>query len=144
LEKYSFRTPLTQLHKDGETSSLADSKQRDSSMTTHKKERGFIESLKGGLSYLSKLISATIFPSLMVGAGTVMKTIDSQIIRIERRLLRNVSSILIIGFGAGLLIFALISYLKDFFGWSNAAALFSVGIIVSVLGLLLRLGNSDN
>jgi VIT1/CCC1 family predicted Fe2+/Mn2+ transporter len=73
----------------------------------------------------------------------VMKTIENRIMRIEKRILRKISSLFIIGFGGTFLIFALFFFLRESLGWSNAAACFSIGITVFVIGLLLKAGESD-
>lgn len=112
-------------------------------MAEYEKERGFMEMIKEGLAYISQIISASIFPPIVEGAEMVMKNIEDGIIRIEKRVLRKITSLLIIGFGGVLLIFALFSFLREFLGWSNAAAFFSIGITVFVIGLLLKLAESD-
>jgi energy-converting hydrogenase Eha subunit C len=50
---------------------------------------------------------------------------------------------MIISFGGVLLIFALFFSLKEYLDLSNAAAFFSIGIIVFVIGLLLKVGESN-
>lgn len=105
----------------------------------HEKERGFMDKLKGVLSFFSSIISASLFPPIAQGAKIVMDTIDKRIVLIEKRIVRNLSSLLIIGFGGSFLIFALLFYLRESLAWSNAAAFFSVGITIFVIGLLLRM-----
>jgi hypothetical protein len=112
-------------------------------MVECEKRRGFMDMAKDGLSYMSQVISASIFPPLAEGAEMVMKNIEHRIMRIERRILRKISSFLIIWFGVILLIFALLFFLIEFLGLSNAAAFFSIGIIVLLIGLLLKAGGYD-
>ena len=53
--------------------------------------------------------------------------------------LNEVTVILILQqFGGVLLLFALLFFLREYLGWSNAVAFFSIGIIVFVTGLLLK------
>ncbi len=104
----------------------------------HEKERGFVDKLKGALSFFSSIVSASLFPPIAQGAEIIMDTIDRRIVLIEKRIVSNLSSLLIIGFGGAFLIFALLSYLRESLAWSNAAAFFSIGITIFVIGLLLR------
>jgi len=113
-------------------------------MAKNKNEKpGFMNKIKDVLSYISQIISASIFPSIVEGAENVINNIEDRIIRIEKRILKKISSFLIIGFGGIFLIFSLFFYLKEFLGWSNSLAFFSIGITVFVIGLLLKLGESD-
>jgi len=112
-------------------------------MVENEKERGFIDVIKDGLSYIFQIISASILPPIAEGAEMVMNNIEDRIILIQKRFLRKISSLLIIGLGGLFLIFALFFFLREFLGWSNAAAFFSIGIIVFVIGLLLKVGESD-
>jgi small-conductance mechanosensitive channel len=112
-------------------------------MVENEKKHGFMDIIKDGLSYISKIISASIFPQMAEGAEMVMNTIDDRLIIIERRILRKISSLLIIGFGGVFLIFALFFFLIEYLGWSSAAAYFSIGITVFVIGLLLKAIASD-
>ncbi len=112
-------------------------------MVECEKKHGVMGIVKDGLSYISQIISASIFPPIAEGAEMIMQTIEDRIMRIERRILRRMSSLLIIGFGGALLIFALFFFLREYLRWSNAIAFFSIGIVVFVIGLLLRIGDSD-
>ncbi len=112
-------------------------------MTEYEKERGFMDKVKGGLHYFSELVSAIIFPPLAEGAEMIMKNIDDRIIQIEERILRKVFSFLVIGFGGVFLIFSLFFLLIEYLHWSNAAAFFSIGITIFVIGLLLKIANSE-
>ena len=108
------------------------------------KKRGFVNRLKNGLHNILKIISASIFPKIAEGAEMVIKDIKDTLIQIERRILKKISFLLIIGFGGVLLIFALLFFLIDFVGWSNAAAFSFIGIIIFVIGLLLKAGEFDS
>lgn len=116
-------------------------------MAEDKKEHGFIDGIKGGLSYISQVISRAvlsgIFPPIEEGAERVMKSIEDRMMQIEKRVMRRVSSLLIIWFGGVFLAFSLLFFLIQSLGWSNAAAFFSIGITVFVIGLMLRSGGSD-
>ena len=116
-------------------------------MVEEKIEHGFLDTIKGGLRSVSQIISASIFPPISEGAERVIKNIEGRIIQIEKRILRRLSSLLIIGFGGVLLIFALFFYLRESLGWSNTAAYFSIGIVIFVIGLMIKawdLKSNDN
>lgn len=106
---------------------------------THK----FMDKIKSGLSYIPKIISASISQPIADSAELVMNKIDDKIVLIEKRIMRKMYSLLTIGFGAVVLIFALFFFLRESLGWSNAAALFSIGITVFVIGLLMKLGEPN-
>jgi len=112
-------------------------------MVGYEKEHRFMGKIKDGLNYVSRIISASVFPQIAEGAEMVMNNIDDRIMRIEKRILRKLSSLFIMGFGGAFLIFALFSFLIESLGWSNAAAYFSIGVVVFVIGLLLRTGGPD-
>ena len=83
---------------------------------------------------------ASILPPVTEGVEIVMKKIEERIILIEQRILRKLASILVIWMGAVFLIFALLFFLMENLGWGKAAAFFSIGITVFVIGLLLKVG----
>ncbi len=112
-------------------------------MVGYEKDHRFMGKIKDGLNYVSRIISASVFPQIAEGAEMVMNNIDDRIMRIEKRILRKLSSLFIMGFGGVFLIFALFSFLIEFLGWSNAAAYFSIGMVVFVIGLLLRTGEPN-
>jgi hypothetical protein len=112
-------------------------------MIEHEKEHGFMDAIKDGLGHITHIISASVVPTITEGAERVMKNIDDKIIRVENRILRKISSLIILGLGGVFLIFALLFFLTEYLGWSNAAAFFSIGIIIFVIGLLLQLGESN-
>lgn len=109
-------------------------------MIKHEKKYKIMDKIKGILGYVSRIISTTIFQPIAEGMKRVMNDIEDGIISIEKRMLRAISSLLIIGFGGIFLILALFFFLKESLGWSNAAAFFSIGIIAFVAGLLLKIG----
>ena len=127
-------------------------------MVKREKEGGFMDLIKDGLRHISQIISSSVFPPIAEGTDMVMKNaedriemimknIEDRIIRVEKRIenriLRRISSLLIMGFGGVFLLFALFFFMIEYLGWSKAAAFFSVGIIVFVIGLLLKAGESD-
>ena len=112
-------------------------------MTENKKEHGLMDKIKIGLSNVTHIISASVVPTITEGAEKVMKNIDNRIILIEKRILRKVTSLIILGFGGIFLIFALLFFLIESIGWSKAVAFFSIGIIIFIIGLLLKLGESN-
>jgi VIT1/CCC1 family predicted Fe2+/Mn2+ transporter len=113
-------------------------------MIENEKKHGFMDTIKSGLSHVSNVISASVVPTITEGAEKVMKNIDNRIILIEKRIFRKMSSLIILGFGGVFLILALLFFLIDYLGWSKAVAFFSIGIIVFVVGLLLKINESDN
>jgi len=112
-------------------------------VTMSGKRHGFMDTIKDLLGYISQTIAESVFPPIAEGAETIMKNIDDRIIRVEKRILRKIRYNMIIGFGAVLLIFAFLFFLKEYLDWSNAAAFFSIGIIIFVIGLILMIGESD-
>jgi len=108
-------------------------------MDTDKKKHGFIEMITNGLSSISQIIAARIFPSIIEGAEMVMRNVETSIIRIEKRIIRKITSLLIIWFGGIFLIFALFFFLREYWRWSNATSFFSIGITILVIGLLLKI-----
>ena len=112
-------------------------------MIKQKKENSFTNVINNGLSYISKLVSTAIFSHMAEGAEIVMDTIDDRIIRIEKRIQRKIYSIFLTLFGGIFLIFSIFFFLKEFLMWNNAAAFFSIGIIIFVIGLLLKIGESE-
>lgn len=112
-------------------------------MDKYEKEHGFTDLVKGGLNFISKIVFGGIFPTIAEGAEIVMKNIDDSMALLGKRILRRVYSSLIIGFGIVFLAFALFFYTKESLGWSNATVFFSIGIIVFVIGLLLKVGENN-
>ena len=108
-------------------------------MVKNEKKRGFIEIMIDILGYIPKIMSTGILPSITECTESVMNTIEDKIVRVEKRMLKKIYSFLIIGMGGIFLIFALFFFLIDFLGWSRAVAFFGIGIIIFVIGLLLRI-----
>lgn len=100
---------------------------------------GLMDTIKEGFSYISQIIFAGIFPQIAEGTEMVMKTIDDRIKKIETRILKKISSLLIILFGGILLVFGVFFFLTEFLGWSKAGAFFSISIIIFVIGFIIRL-----
>ncbi len=99
--------------------------------------------VREGVGFLSQIITATIVPPLAEGTETVMKKVEERLLRMEKRILRKTTSLFFIGVGGAFLAFALFFSLKEILGWSDAAACFSIGITIFVIGLLLKAGESD-
>lgn len=112
-------------------------------MADNEKERGFMDIVKDGISCISGIISASIFPLMAEGTEIVMKTIDDRIAQIEQRFQRKITSFLTIGLGGLFLIFSLFFFLIEFEGWSKAAAFFSIGITIFIIGLLLKITEKE-
>ena len=112
-------------------------------MVEHEKKHGFMDIIKEGFSYISNIISASIVPQIIEGTSMVMKTIDDRILLIEKRIMRKIYALVIIMFGGMFLIFALLFFLIEYLNWSKAIAFFSIGIVIFVIGLLLKIRETD-
>ncbi|PIN81584.1 hypothetical protein COV13_00825 [Candidatus Woesearchaeota archaeon CG10_big_fil_rev_8_21_14_0_10_32_9] len=112
-------------------------------MVESKKENWIMEMIKEVLGYIPQIISASVFSPIAQSTELIMKNIEERIMQMEKRIMRKISSLLIIGIGAIFLIFALFFFLLEFLGWSSTAAFFSIGIIIFVIGLLLKVGGFD-
>jgi hypothetical protein len=112
-------------------------------MAEYEKEHGIMDIIKDGISHISHILAAGIVSPIAMGSDIVMKNIEDRIMLIEKRILKKISNLFIIGFGGIFLIFALLFFLVEFVHWSMAAAYFSIGIIIFVIGLLLKVGESD-
>jgi len=112
-------------------------------MAEKEKKHGFMNIIKDGLSYVSQIVVASIVSPITEGAEKVMKNIDERILKIEKRIIRKITSLIIIGFGGVFLILALFSFLIEYLHWSNAASFFAIGITVFVIGLIMKLRESD-
>lgn len=106
-------------------------------------EHGFMGMITAGLSSISRIITASVFPPMAEGTEMIMKQIEEKMLQMEKRLMRKMLSLLVIGFGAIFLVFALFFFLVDYARWSNALAFLAVGITIFVIGLLLKVGESD-
>ncbi len=109
-------------------------------MAEQEKSNGFMDMIKDGLSYIPQIISASIFTPISEGTDMVMKTIENRMIKIENRIFRKISSFLTIWFGMIFMAFAFFFFLIEFFRWNYASAFFTVGIIIFMIGLLLKAG----
>jgi len=106
-------------------------------MVKYEKEQGWISVIGDGLSYLSRIVSASILPPIVESSEVIMKNIDERVLRIEKRILKKIVSLFIIGFGVTFLIFSLLFFLIEHAGWSVSVSFFSIGITIFVMGLLL-------
>ncbi|MFH0875624.1 MAG: hypothetical protein V1859_06815 [archaeon] len=104
-------------------------------MDKHKKESGFFGTIKDLLGLVSQTMSTIIYQPI---AEMVLQNIENRIIKIEKRIIRKVSSLAVILLGAIFLVLALFSFLVDFFGWSKALAYFTIGIALLLFGLVLK------
>jgi len=103
-------------------------------MIEDKKYR-YMDAIKRGLAY--------IFSPLGGGAQIIMGTIEDKMTKIEKRILRKIYSILVIGLGLVFMLFGIFFFLMESLGWSKAVIYFTMGIIVFILGLLLKIGESN-
>lgn len=83
-------------------------------------------------------IYETIFSPITNGVEKIMTNVEGGIIKIERRVLMEVSSLLIMGLGGLFLVFALFFFMIEFLELGKAISFFSVGVIVFVIGILLK------
>lgn len=107
-------------------------------MTEGKSGNGCIDMIKDGLAYVFKTVVESRIPPIEESAELVMKKFEERLHQIEKRILRKVSYLLILGFGGIFLSFALFFYLKEYLHWSNSLAYFSIGIIILITGLVLK------
>ena len=107
-------------------------------MTESDEKTGFMELIKDGMMSISKIIASSVFAPLAEGSDLIMKRIEERIICTQRRIMYELFSLVIIGFGAILLTFALLSFLKEILGWSNSSALFFIGTIIIMIGFLIK------
>lgn len=112
-------------------------------MAECEKKLGFMDMIKEGLSYVSQIISSSIFPPIAEGTERIMKNIDDRIMLIEKRILRKISSLFILGFGGVFLIFALFFYLTENLYWDSSAAFFTIGVFVFVTGIMFKISESN-
>lgn len=112
-------------------------------MTKKIKKHSFIELIKKRLKYISQKISLDVFSPLAEESGIIMKNIDNRMLQLEKRVMRKIYSSLIIGFGGIFLIFALFFFIIEHFNWSSSLTFFIIGATIFVIGLLLKLKNSN-
>ena len=104
----------------------------------------FMDKVKEGIGSIFQIISEGVFPQIAEGAEIIIKKIDQKIIETEKRILRKMYFLSIIWLGGVFLIFGLFFYLTEFLGWDRALAFFSLGIIIFVIGLLLKIWDLNN
>lgn len=113
-------------------------------MTIQKENNSGLKTiLENGLGYISSIISEKMYPRRDENTETFMKNIDNTVLTIEKRVLRKILSFIVIGVGTLFLLFALFSYVKESLGWSNSLAYLSLGIIILIIGLILKLNENE-
>lgn len=110
--------------------------------TTHSTNYGLLHTIKQGLSYVPQIVSESLLPNIVKSGEVVLKRFDDRLLFIERRIIRKMSSLLVIGFGGVLLIFSLFFFFSDL-GLSNALSFLYIGVIVFVIGVLLKVMESS-
>lgn len=85
-----------------------------------------------GIKSLTETISNVMFSPIYEKSEVIMNNL-------EKRIIRKMCSIITIGVGALFLVFALFFFLTENLGWNNPEALFSIGIIIFVSGLIIKL-----
>ena len=108
-------------------------------MVQGEKRRWFVHTLLDAVLYIPNLLSAVVLPSIEEGTQMVMNTIEDKFMQIEKKIMRRISSLLVLWLGGLFLLFSLFFFLIEYVGLSNAAAFFSIGIVVFVTGLVLKL-----
>ena len=108
-------------------------------MAKKRKQRGVMDILIDSVNYLSRGVLGNLFSQLAEAPEKIMDDIDERILKIENRIIKKLSFLLVTGFGGIFLIFALLFFLKERFGFGNAAAFFFIGITIFVAGLLLKI-----
>lgn len=112
-------------------------------MVESEKGHGFMDVIKEGLNFISQFTLGSGNPSIAEITETIMKDIDTKLKQLEKRIMRKLVHLLIIGLGVIFLIFALFFVLKDYLLWSNAASFFAIGIVLFVGGLMLKMNDQD-
>jgi len=107
------------------------------------KEQSLMDKIKSGFGSISNILFSSIFPPIVEGAELIMKNVEERIMQIEKKIIKKITHLLIIGFGGVLLIFALLFFLIENLSWSYATAFFAVGIIIFVVGLMLKIGETN-
>jgi len=112
-------------------------------MVERGKKYGFMNKLKNGLGYVSRISSIGIATPIKMGAERIMGNVDSKIVQIEERIFKKISYLFIIGLGLFFLIFALSFFLIESLGWTKSVTYFSMGAIVLIIGLTLKIREYD-
>jgi len=112
-------------------------------MSESEKEHGFMDVIKSVLGSISQVILASVLPPIAEGAESVMKKIEDRLVIIEKRIIRKIYSLMLICVGGLFLVFSLLFFLIEYLNWSKTTAFFSIGILIFVIGLLLKIGESD-
>ena len=110
-------------------------------MAGKEKKQGFMDKIYKGLNFVSQIISTSILSPVTEGAEVIMQKIEDRIELMEKRILRKLSSLLITAFGAIFLIFALLFFFIDYLKWSTYLSFFIIGVIIFIIGLLLKVRN---
>jgi hypothetical protein len=110
---------------------------------TEKKGKGFLNLIKEGLSNISQILVASIFPPITEGAEMIMDNIEERINKIEKRILKNLRSFLIIALGSLFLVLSLFFFSVEQLGWSKAVSFLVIGVIILFAGLLLKLRDQN-
>ena len=113
-------------------------------MVEYEHKRGFGYMVKDGLRFAFKLASASIFPSIIEGTESIMNIIEKRIAQVEKRIIRNISSLLVIILGGIFLIFSFFFFLVEYLSWSKTASFFSLGVLIILAGLLYKLLHNDD
>ena len=112
-------------------------------MNECKKENKIKNGVRNGISYILSILSTIIFPPIAEGAEMIGKNIEERTIRIEKRIMKNFYSFLLISFGGTILLSALFFFLIEQLSWNKTSSLFFIGIIIFVSGFLIKLAKVE-
>jgi hypothetical protein len=114
-------------------------------MTDKNKQNGngVIDILKMGLSYVSEFITASIVPSITQGADIVLTSIENRLLILEKRIVRNIQSSIVIGLGILCICASLLFYLIQQIGLYPYIAFIIIGIPAVIFGLILKIHNNE-
>lgn len=107
-------------------------------MIKNEKDSSFMEIVKGGLDNIKKIILSSIFPPVLDGAEIVIRRIENRLIIMEKQILRRITTFMIICFGGVFLIFSFLFFQIEFLGLSKTMSFFLIGIIILIIGLILK------
>lgn len=109
-------------------------------MDKNKINSRFEGTMNNTLKYISQGILLGIAAQIVEGTKFIFESIDRRVIKTERKILNNLYLFLLMGFAGVFLILAFFSYLKEFVGLSDTMAYLIMGVIILLVGLLIKKG----
>ncbi len=101
--------------------------------------KGFLKLLSELLTNFSELLTASILPPIAEGTELILDTVERRIKKIERKIISNVRTHLIIGLGLSFLTLSFFFFLVEQLVLSKALSFLVIAVIVLFVGLLLKL-----